>query len=166
MQRPASIGAPLSRSDPDRSGVNFPPPLIYIAGFMVGVALEVAFPIGSLPLPLALAAAFIGFAIWLALDGAAMLHFRKARTSMIPMKPSTTLVTSGPYGLTRNPMYVGMAVLYVALALALGVIWALAVVPLVILAVDRLVIAREEPYLERKFGDQYREYKSRVRRWL
>jgi protein-S-isoprenylcysteine O-methyltransferase Ste14 len=63
-------------------------------------------------------------------------------------------------------MYVGMAVLYAALALSLGVIWALAVLPLVIIAVDRLVIAREEPYLERKFGDQYREYKSRVRRWI
>ena len=151
---------------PDRSGVNFPPPLIYIAGFMVGVALEVAFPIAALPLGLALAAAFIGLAIWLALDGAAMLHFRRARTSMVPMRPTTALVTSGPYRFTRNPMYVGMAVLYAAVALSLGVIWALAVLPLVIIAVDRLVIAREEPYLERKFGDEYREYKSRVRRWL
>lgn len=95
-----------------------------------------------------------------------MLHFRRAKTSMVPMKPTTALVTSGPYRLTRNPMYLGMAVLYVALALALGVIWALAVLPFVIFAVDRLVIAREEPYLERKFGEQYRQYKGRVRRWV
>jgi protein-S-isoprenylcysteine O-methyltransferase Ste14 len=166
MGPPTSIEERTPASGPDRSRVNFPPPLIYIAGFMVGVALEVAFPIAALPLGLALAAAFIGVAIWLALDGAAMLHFRRARTSMVPMRPTTALVTSGPYGFTRNPMYVGMAVLYSALALSLGVIWALAVLPLVIIAVDRLVIAREEPYLERKFGDQYREYKSRVRRWI
>jgi protein-S-isoprenylcysteine O-methyltransferase Ste14 len=166
VQRPASIEAPPSRSEPDRSGVTIPPPLIYVAGFLIGVALELVFPIGALPLPLALAAAFIGLALWLALDGAAMLHFRRARTSMIPMKPSTALVTSGPYRVSRNPMYVGMAVVYVALALSVGVIWALAVLPLVILAVDRLVIVREEPYLERKFGDEYREYKRRVRRWL
>ena len=151
---------------PDRSGVKIPPPLFYIAGFLVGVVLELAFPIAALPLTIALAAALIGVAIWLALDGAAMLHFRRSGTSMVPMRPTTALVTSGPYQFTRNPMYLGMAVLYAALALALGVIWALAVLPLVILAVDRLVIAREEPYLERKFGEQYREYKGRVRRWL
>jgi protein-S-isoprenylcysteine O-methyltransferase Ste14 len=153
-------------TDPDSSGVRIPPPLIYIVGFLVGVALELALPIAALPLALAVSAALIGFAIWLALDGAAMLHFRRARTSMIPMKPSSALVTSGPYGFTRNPMYLGMAVLYAALALALGVIWALAFLPVVIFAVDRLVIAREEPYLERKFGDNYRDYKRRVRRWL
>lgn len=166
MQRPASINAPMSRDQPDRSGVKVPPPLIYVAGFLVGIVVELLFPISALPLPLALAAACTGLAIWLALDGAAMLQFRSARTSMIPMKPSTALVTSGPYRVTRNPMYVGMAVLYAALALALGVIWALAILPFVLLAVDRLVIAREEPYLERKFGDEYRQYKGRVRRWL
>jgi protein-S-isoprenylcysteine O-methyltransferase Ste14 len=63
-------------------------------------------------------------------------------------------------------MYVGMAALYAALAVALGVIWALATLPLVLVAVDRLVIAREEPYLERKFGGPYRDYRRRVRRWM
>jgi protein-S-isoprenylcysteine O-methyltransferase Ste14 len=153
-------------TDPETSGVRIPPPLIYIVGFLAGVALELAFPIAALPLALAVVAALIGLAVWLALDGAAMLHFRRARTSMIPMKPTNALVTSGPYGFTRNPMYLGMAVLYVALALALGVIWALAFLPLVIVAVNRLVIAREEPYLEARFGDVYSAYKRRVRRWL
>lgn len=154
------------KPDPDSSGVRIPPPLIYIAGLLAGIALELAFPVAGLPFTLALAAGLIGFAIWLALDGAAMLHFRRAQTSIVPMKPSSALVTSGPYGFTRNPMYLGLAVLYVALALSLGVIWALAFLPFVIFAVDRLVIAREEPYLERKFGDEYRDYKRRVRRWL
>jgi protein-S-isoprenylcysteine O-methyltransferase Ste14 len=82
------------------------------------------------------------------------------------MNPTIALVTSGPYRLTRNPMYVGMAFLYGAFALAFGVIWALITLPLVLIAVDRLVIAREEPYLEARFGEQYREYTRRVRRWL
>jgi len=161
-----SVDAAAPRNEPDRSGVKVPPPLFYVAGFLIGVALEVAVPIAALPLALALAAALIGAAIWLALDGWAMLRFQRAGTSMVPMRPTTALVTSRPYRVSRNPMYLGMVVLYVALALSLGVIWALALLPVVVLAVDRLVIAREEAYLDRKFGDEYREYKRRVRRWL
>lgn len=150
----------------DTSGVRFPPPLIYVAGFLVGVGLGLAFPIGALPLPLAIAAGAVGVGVWLWLDVTAMRRFQRARTSMVPMRPSTALVTSGPYRFTRNPMYLGMASLHLGLALAFGVIWAAAVLPLVLLAVDRLVIAREEPYLERKFGDEYRAYRRHVRRWI
>jgi protein-S-isoprenylcysteine O-methyltransferase Ste14 len=143
-----------------------PPPLFYVAGFLVGVGLELAFPIDRPPAPVTVIGVTAGVALWLALDGAAMLHFRRAGTSMMPASPTTALVISGPYRLTRNPMYLGMACLYIALALAFGVIWALAVLPIVLIAVDRLVIAREEPYLEAEFGDRYRDYKRRVRRWL
>jgi protein-S-isoprenylcysteine O-methyltransferase Ste14 len=104
--------------------------------------------------------------LWLVLDGGAMLRFRRAGTSMVPLNPSTALVVSGPYRFTRNPMYLGMAFLYVGLAFALGVIWALFLLPLVIAAVDQLVIAREEAYLVRKFGQPYCDYMARVRRWL
>lgn len=156
----------MSVNEADRSGVRVPPPLVYVAGFLVGLALEVVVPVGALPLVVALPAGLLGAGLWLALDGSAMSLFRRAGTSMVPMKPTTALVTSGPYRMTRNPMYVGMACLYVGLALALGVIWALALLPVVLVAVDRLVIAREERYLGAKFGDEYREYKRRVRRWL
>ena len=151
---------------PKTSGVRFPPPLIYVAGFLIGLALELAFPVDGLPAPLAIAAAVAGAAAWLVLDGSAMRRFKRAGTSMIPMRPSTALVTSGPYRITRNPMYVGMAALYLAIALGLGVIWALATLPVVLFAVDRLVIVREERYLEAKFGEDYRSYKGRTRRWL
>jgi protein-S-isoprenylcysteine O-methyltransferase Ste14 len=146
--------------------VRIPPPLFYVGGFLAGVALELLFPVAALPRVLAVLAGVVGGGLWLALDGSAMLLFRRARTSVVPMRPTTALVTSGPYRFTRNPMYAGMAVLYVALALAFGVIWALPLLPAVIYLVDRLVIAREERYLEAKFGDEYREYKGRVRRWL
>jgi protein-S-isoprenylcysteine O-methyltransferase Ste14 len=150
----------------DRSGVRIPPPLIYVAGFLAGLALEAVFPIGALPFAIALVAGLVGGVLWLVLDGSAMMRFQRARTSIVPFKPTTALVTSGPYRFTRNPMYVGMAFLYLGLALAFGVIWALALLPLVLLAVDRLVIAREERYLEAKFGEEYRDYMRSVRRWL
>jgi protein-S-isoprenylcysteine O-methyltransferase Ste14 len=156
----------MSHGETDTPGVRIPPPLFYLAGFLVGVALELAFPIDRPPLAITLAVTLIGAVAWLALDGAAMLHFRRAETSMVPFNPTTALVTSGPYRITRNPMYLGMASLYVAVALASGVIWALAFLPVVITLVDRLVIAREEPYLERRFGQSYRDYKARVHRWL
>jgi protein-S-isoprenylcysteine O-methyltransferase Ste14 len=153
-------------NDRDTSGVRIPPPLFYAAGFLVGVALELAVPIDRPPLAVTLAGALVGGGLWLALDGAAMLFFRRAGTSMVPFNPTTALVTSGPYGRTRNPMYLGMAFLYIALALAFGVIWALIVLPVVIVVVDQLVIAPEEAYLVRKFGQPHRDYMARVRRWL
>ncbi len=150
----------------DTSGIRVPPPVYYVAGFLVGVALELLFPTSWPPLGIRLAATLVAGGAWLALDGAAMVSFRRAHTSMVPMNPTTALVTSGPYRLTRNPMYLGMAFLYVAFAFAFGVIWALAFLPAVVVIVDRFVIAREEPYLERKFGQAYRDYQARVRRWL
>jgi len=153
-------------SDTDTSGVRVPPPAYYLAGLLAGVALELAFPIDGAPLWAVLPVALICGGLWLALDGGAMLHFRRAGTSMVPLNPSTALVISGPYRFTRNPMYLGLAFLYVGLAFALGVIWALVLLPLVIAAVDQLVIAREEAYLVRKFGQPYCDYMARVRRWL
>jgi protein-S-isoprenylcysteine O-methyltransferase Ste14 len=153
-------------SEHDTSGVRIPPPLFYIAGFVVGLALELAVPIDRPPLPITAAGAVIAGGLWLALDGAAMLFFRRAGTSMVPFSPTTALVTTGPYRHTRNPMYLGMAFLYIALALAFGVTWAVIVLPVVIVAVDQLVIAREESYLARKFGQPYCDYVARVGRWF
>jgi protein-S-isoprenylcysteine O-methyltransferase Ste14 len=75
-------------------------------------------------------------------------------------------VVDGPYRFSRNPIYLGMAALYVALTFLLGIMWALLFLPFVLVAIDRLIIAREEPYLERKFGQDYVEYTKRVRRWV
>ncbi len=150
----------------ETSGVKFPPPLLYLAGFLAGVALEAAVPVNRPPLAVTLAATAIALAAWWYFDGRATVAFARAKTSMIPMKPSTTLVTEGPYQVTRNPMYLGMAFLYVAIAFAVGLVWPLAFLPLVLITVDRLVIAREEPYLLRRFGAPYADYTARVRRWL
>jgi protein-S-isoprenylcysteine O-methyltransferase Ste14 len=150
----------------DTSGIRVPPPIYYILGFLVGIAFELVFPTSWPPFGIRLAAALLAGGVWIVLDGAAMMFFHRAGTSMVPMNPTTALVTSGPYRVTRNPMYVGMAFLYVAFACLFGVIWALVFLPAVIAIIDRFVIAREEPYLERIFGQAYRDYKARVRRWL
>lgn len=150
----------------DRSGVKIPPPLIYLAGFGAGLALEGAFPVEAPAAAVRWIAGIAGVALWIWLDGDAMARFRRAGTSPLPMRPSSALVSTGAYRLTRNPMYLGMTCLYAGLAVATGVILALALLPVVLLVVDRYVIAREERYLERKFGQPYLDYKRSVRRWL
>jgi protein-S-isoprenylcysteine O-methyltransferase Ste14 len=160
------VSEEAASGDRDSSGVRIPPPLFFLAGLLVGCGLEQLFPIDGAPDAFRVAACVIGVALWLVLDGTAMLRLRRAGTSMIPFNPTTALVTSGPYRFTRNPMYLGMAFLYVGLAVGFDVIWALIVLPSMIVAIDRLVIAREETYLLRKFGQSYRDYMARVRRWL
>lgn len=159
--------ADLSVANPtDHSGVRFPPPLIYIGVFAVGLFLQHFFPVsvlsGELGRALALICIGIGviFIVW------SISLFRHARTSLVPVKPSTALVTSGPYRCTRNPMYLGLACLYVGLALWFAIFWAVILFPIVIVVVQYYVIAREERYLERKFAEDYLNYKVRVRRWL
>jgi protein-S-isoprenylcysteine O-methyltransferase Ste14 len=156
----------VEQAQRDSAGVRLPPPLIYLAGFLMGLAAERIVSTPSLPRPAAIAAGVTGGALAAALDGGAMRRFLRAHTAMEPWKPASALVTGGPYRLTRNPMYLGMACLYAGLALAFGLLWSLALLPVVLVLVDRFVIVREERYLERRFGDSYREYQAQVRRWL
>lgn len=150
----------------ERGPVSFPPPLIYVAGLVLGWIAERLAATPNLPRVaawIALGAGVVGF---VALDGKASTLFAKRETGIVPWAPATTLVTDGPYRFTRNPMYLGMAALYFGLALGFGLLWAVALLPVVVLIVDRAVIAREQAYLENKFGADYRAHKERVRRWL
>jgi protein-S-isoprenylcysteine O-methyltransferase Ste14 len=78
----------------------------------------------------------------------------------------STLVTKGPYRISRNPMYTGLTAAYVGAALWVGTWWPLMIAPLPVLATHRWVVVPEEEYLERRFGDEYERYQSQVRRWL
>jgi len=82
------------------------------------------------------------------------------------MEPTTAIVVHGPYRFTRNPMYVSLVGLYAGVTLFVNSAWPLILLPAVVLLVRRQVIAREEAYLEAKFGEEYRAYKARVRRWI
>ena len=92
--------------------------------------------------------------------------FRRYHTSLVPVKPSNTLVTTGPYQLTRNPMYLGLLCVYSGAALWLGTVWALLLIPLIVVTIQALVIAKEERYLDQRFGEAYRAYRAQVRRWI
>ena len=153
-------------SERDVAGVPVPPPLIYIAGLAAGGLVELVRSTTGPPWPISVAILVAGVLAFMALAGGAVRRFRQAGTTENPFKPSTALVFDGPYRFTRNPMYLGMAAVYVGLAFVLGLMWAFVFLQLVLIAVDRLVIAREEPYLERKFGEEYVAYKRRVRRWI
>jgi protein-S-isoprenylcysteine O-methyltransferase Ste14 len=150
----------------DYAGVRVPPPLIYVIIFGLALALHQFVPLAFLPMIPARVAALIFLGAGVILLVWCNVLFRRAHTSLVPVKPSTTLVIAGPYRLTRNPMYVGLLCVYIAAALWFDEVWALILAPLVVLAVQRLAIAKEERYLERKFGDAYRQYRIHVRRWI
>lgn len=151
---------------PDHSGVAVPPPFLYAVPLGAGLLLQRAHPVPLMPRGVAVPFGVLLVAASLALLASAMISFRRARTSPIPIKPTTAIVETGPYRLTRNPMYVGLAVLYLGITLWVDSLWPLLFLPIALFTIQRFVIAREERYLEAKFGDQYRGYKARVRRWL
>lgn len=166
MSRVSRATQARAAKDKDSAGVKVPPPLIYMLGLLAGVGIEQIASTPKLPGPIALAAAGAGIAASIYLDGGALRNFLRVGTAAEPWKPSSKLVTTGPYRFTRNPMYLGMACLYVGASLAFGYLWSAALLPVVLFIVDRQVIAREERYLERRFGKAYRDYKRDVRRWL
>lgn len=92
--------------------------------------------------------------------------FRSARTSFDVRKPTTVLITDGPFRFSRNPGYLALSLLYAGIAVIADSLWVLALLAPALFVMHYGVIAREELYLERKFGSQYLEYKARVRRWL
>jgi protein-S-isoprenylcysteine O-methyltransferase Ste14 len=152
----------------DSAGVRFPPPLIYLGGLLPGLAAERFVALRSFGIDWRLLAAtgallFVGGA---AMMLAAAGLFRRLGTNAPPTRPTTIIVTTGPFRWTRNPMYLAMALIYAGLAISFDGPIAFALLPLVLIIIQTQVIAREERYLEAKFGDDYRRYKAEVRRWL
>lgn len=155
-------------SDRDHPGVIAPPPLIYLgfllAGWGLGRLAGLPSIGGDAVARMVVAGLLIGFG--LALELWAIGAFRRRRTAVQPWKPSTALVAEGPYRFSRNPIYLGFAVTYLGLVLALNSWLALALLAPCLLVVDRGVIAREERYLSATFGASYDAYRARVRRWI
>src|SRR2546429_3324143 len=156
----------MADASADSAGVVVPPPIVYALGLGVGYALDrfKAAPVAVGGGRILLGWVFAGAGV--ALAASAIVLFRRAGTSPVPIQPTTALVVRGPYRFTRNPMYVGLTALYAGVTLLINSLWPLLLLPVVLGVIRWAVIAREEAYLERKFGDAYRAYTTRVRRWV
>jgi protein-S-isoprenylcysteine O-methyltransferase Ste14 len=104
--------------------------------------------------------------IGLALAVAGIRNFSRAGTPVPGNKPTRALVTTGIHGWSRNPIYLGMFLIYGGIGVAAQSPWVLMITLPLAITIRYGVVAREEAYLERRFGDAYRDYKARVRRWL
>jgi len=163
----------------DTPGVIAPPPLIYIGFLLVGWAifrfanpevlgeaarwLKLGFGLETQTRRIVSLPLIIG---GLLLDGAAAGYFRRLGTAVEPWKPSTVLAVDGLYRFSRNPIYLGFAITYVGLAIAMDSVFVLLLLIPCLWVVDRFVIQREERYLSARFGADYDAYRARVRRWL
>jgi protein-S-isoprenylcysteine O-methyltransferase Ste14 len=142
------------------------PPLVYLVSLVSGAAIQLAAPLPFLPeaFALPLGAALVAAAIALFAWSAAA--FRAAGTPVPARKPTVVIVRTGPYGFSRNPIYLAFSLFQLGIAVWLNSAWLLATLAGAVALMHYAVIPREEQYLERKFGAQYSSYKAAVRRWL
>ena len=150
----------------DTAGVIAPPPLIYLAFGLIGFGADALWPAAVLPQGPQYAAGTGAIVLGLALGFAAVHQFRRHNTSFKPHEPSTALITGGPYRYSRNPIYLALSLLYAGIGIAADSPWVVALLVPLLVVLHYGVIIREERYLERKFGDDYRRYKATGRRWL
>ncbi len=159
-----------SRGGDDVAGVVAPPPLIYLGFLAAGLGLSYLWPLAiagdSIPAAARTGVGAALAALGIAIGIAGFSQFRRAGTDVRPDRATTALVTTGIYRYSRNPLYISQTLVYAGIALAADSLWAMAFLVPTLVVVRYGVIAREEAYLERKFGDDYRRFKAAVRRWL
>jgi len=145
-----------------------PPPLPYLLLLGAGIAIHFLWrPIYIFPVtwlghstgwPLLHAA--VALLLW------AILTMRRAGEDVRVEKPTNSLVSAGPYRFSRNPIYLAFIGVYIAIALIVNSVWPLAFLPAVILVIQYAVILPEEKYLAPRLGEEYRQYRAKVRRWV
>jgi protein-S-isoprenylcysteine O-methyltransferase Ste14 len=153
----------------DAADVAIKPPFLFLGALALGCLLSLAIPIGpglGRPNTLALMVGLAFVLLGVALAVVSVRSFHVAGTGVVPGEPSTALVVTGPYALTRNPIYVGFVLAYFGLSIMLTSMWVLLLLIPVLVILQRGVVEREEAYLERQFGEAYRRYQARVPRWL
>ena len=148
--------------------MRIPVPWVFVLAYLIGIALETALrPSSGTASPAAVGiAGAVLFAVGAVIAAWALVLFYRARTTTIPGRTSSNLVTRGPYRFSRNPMYVGLSLAYLGEAGILRQFWPIMLLPLVIAYLNWVVIPVEETRLTDSFGPAYNDYRSRVRRWL
>jgi protein-S-isoprenylcysteine O-methyltransferase Ste14 len=156
-------------TDTETAGVIMRPPFLFIGALLLGFALDHVLQL-QFPLPradlfhriVAGGLVFMGIAVF----AASIRNFARAATPVPGNQPTRVLVTTGIHGWSRNPIYVGMFLVYCGIGVAVRSPSILLLALPLAITIRYGVVAREEVYLERRFGDTYRDYKARVRRWV
>ena len=150
----------------DNPGGRVPPPLTYLLTLLLGLVLDRRLHVPFLPdgvvrvLGWPLVGGGMALATWF------VRTMRAAGTTLDVNKPVSRLVQDGPFRYSRNPGYLSLAMLYAGIAILRNALWAILLLPVLVLVTHRELIEREELYLERTFGEEYLAYKRRVRRWV
>ena len=147
-------------------GVIALPPLVFLGGLVAGVFLQWLMPVKLFPPGSSFVPGMLLCLAGGAVGGWGFVTLLLAGTAVRPDRPTTLLVTGGPFRFSRNPLYLSLAMCYLGTTFLFNALWPLITFAPMLVVVHRGIIVREERYLEAKFGDAYRTYKSRVRRWL
>ena len=150
----------------DNAGVRVPPPILLIVAILSGYCLQQLWALELTNWSGWYVAAWALIGVGAIILVASWVQFLRAKTNIRPDKPSSNLIRSGLYRFSRNPIYVSGLLLQLGIALLMNNLWIVLLVPVSKVVFDRYVIAREEAYLERAFGEVYVAYKRTVRRWL
>ena len=150
----------------DAPDVKIIPPLVYLAGIVIGFLATIWMPTKVVTNSVAWTVGGILSFCGGVLAGSAILKFKDVGTTVRPDRAANTLVIAGPYKITRNPMYLALALVYLGIATAGQSVWALILLPVVLIVIQRGAIGPEEAFLEKRFGANYISYKEKVRRWL
>jgi len=152
----------------DSPGVYIPPPLFYILIFLAAIFIQRKFPITDsfFHMQMAKLVGTLFIVTALLFMATSLRKFIQSRNTLILFKPASSLQTKGVYGISRNPMYLGLGMLYLGLTCLIGNWWNILLLPFLFLILQEYIIKKEEKYLQRAFGEEYLLYSSKVRRWL
>lgn len=143
-----------------------PPPLPCLIGLITGVGLYLIFPLSFPSRIVTVVLGVIGVVVVVALSVAMSRAFDRHNTSANPKSETTAIVDTGPFKYSRNPAYLTVGILQVAIGLLLNNVWVVVLTAPALIAIHMMVVKKEERYLEDKFGNEYLQYKSRVRPWI
>jgi protein-S-isoprenylcysteine O-methyltransferase Ste14 len=163
--KPQNRGSPSAAQDVANLGL-VRPPLVYLISLVSGAVIQLATPLPLLPAALAVSVGPLVVVVAIALFLYSTATFRAAGTPVPARKPTTVIVRTGPYRLSRNPIYLAFSLLQLGIAIWVNSVWLLTTLVGAVALMHCVVIPKEERYLERKFGAQYLDYKASVRRWL
>jgi protein-S-isoprenylcysteine O-methyltransferase Ste14 len=158
----------LKHKRKDSAGITFPPPLIFFIMLIMGGVIHWIFSVELMPFELKSRMFMAGPFFILAglLAGCAFTTMLKAKTAINPNRTTTMIVCQGPFLFTRNPLYLALLMVYAGITVLINSVLMLVFWGVLFIIFDRLIVAREEVYLEKKFKEEYLDYKEKVRRWI